>query len=73
MEGLGLIILGVGIPIAAAIIKFVPAKNGNGNGNGYVSKEVCHIMHANLDRRLGEMQKFLCDIDGKMDSLMSRN
>lgn len=71
MEGLGLILLGVGIPIAAAIIKFVPARNGN--GNGYVSKEVCHIMHANLDRRLGEMQKFLCDIDGKMDSLMSRN
>jgi len=60
-EAQGMAVLGVGIPFAAAILKFVPQKqpkeNGNSNGNGkYVSKDICQVMHAEINRRLQSIE-----------------
>jgi len=64
--GTGLAVLGIGGPITAAIIKFVPSRL-KGNGNGYVSKELCNEKHKHADQRFDEIMAILARIEGKVD------
>lgn len=68
--GVGLSVLGVCGPLTAAIIKFVPRRDGNGNGNGNGSKYVTtrefdglktelRIQHAETRASIGALESLI--------------
>lgn len=62
--GDGIAILSICSVVLATIIKFVPATKKNGNTNGYVTREVCQLKSADIQRRLKS-------IEDKIDQIIS--
>lgn len=64
--GVGLTILGIGIPVAVSISKFVPVKNGNG--------ELSRIMSAiaRLEERSNQQHDQIARLTERVDTLVDR-
>ena len=64
--GVGLTILGIGIPVAVSIVKFVPGKNGNG--------ELARIMSAiaRLEERSNQQHDQIARLTERVDTLVDR-
>jgi len=62
--GIGLAIFGGSITLAAAIMKFVPNRNGSG-GPVFVPRDLCKQIHEETNRRLGTIEQ-------KLDTLLER-
>tara|TARA_Y100000310_G_C20085633_1_gene535907 strand:+ start:171 stop:413 length:243 start_codon:yes stop_codon:yes gene_type:complete len=73
MIGVGLAVLGVGVPAAVALAKIVPAKNGASNGElNRLNERIGKVGSAisRLDERSGYHSTQIAELNSRVDTLI---